>query len=125
MAEIKVAIAEKNGKLCTGDILDADRILFYSVDLEKNIIKFEKEEPNPVKNGDGKKFLESILRHVKFIASGTVSEELKKLKEKNGITPIAVQSTDNINIALARIADTVKDGEENQLKLNRDFYLLI
>ena len=67
-----------------------------------------------------------ILKDRDIIASGMPSPNFKKLKEKFGKIPVVVQSTDNINIALARIADTIKEMKESEeIKFNRGFYLLI
>ncbi len=122
MKKIKIAVAEKNGKLCNGDMAKCDRILLYSINTEKNIIKFEKEEPT--NSPYFEKTFEDIVKKVNFVVSGRVSEKLKNLKENTGTIPVAVQSTDNINIALARLADTIKDSIETP-KLNRGFYILI
>ena len=134
MGKIKIAIAEKNGNVSNSHFGDSDKILFYEIDLEKNTITFEKEMDNPLKQvkednhgseGKLKKAME-ILKDREIIASGMPSQNFKKLKEKFGKIPVVVQSTDNINIALARIADTIKEMKESgEIKLNRNFYLLV
>ncbi len=134
MGKIKVAIAEKNGNVSNTHFGDSEKILFYTIDLEKNTITFEKEMDNPLKsfeeekhgNEDKLKKAMEILKDRDIIASGMPSPNFKKLKEKFGKIPVVVQSTDNINIALARIADTIKEMKESEeIKFNRGFYLLI
>ena len=132
MEKIKIAIAEKDGKVANTHLGDSDKILFYTIDTEKNTIEYEKDIANPLKDIEGhgreeklKKAME-VLKDREVIASGMPSPNFKKLKEKYGKIPVVVQSTDNINIALARIADTLKEiKEKGDIKFNRGFYLLI
>ncbi len=132
MSLIKVAIAEKEGKVSNTHFGDSEKILFYTIDLEKNTIEYEKHISNPLKSIEGhargeklKKAME-ILKDREIIASGKPSPNFKKLKENHNKIPIVVQSTDNINIALARIADTIKEMKENgEIKFNRDYFILV
>ncbi len=134
MGKIKVAIAEKNGNLSNTHFGDSDKILFYTIDTEKNTITFEKEMDNPLKavkeenHGSEEKLKKAmeLLNDRDVIVSGMPSPNFKKLKEKFGKIPVVVQSTDNINIALARISDTLKEMQEaGEIKFNRGFYLLV
>ncbi|BBB31994.1 iron-molybdenum cofactor-binding protein [Thermotomaculum hydrothermale] len=134
MEKIKIAIAEKDGKVANSHFGDSEKILFYTIDLENNTITFEKEIKNPLKDfkeekhGSEEKLKNAleILKDREVIASGKPSPNFKKLKEKFGKIPVVIQSTDNINISLARIADTIKEIKENgEIKFNRGFYLLV